>query len=175
MTGNNPSHLERSCFQPRLGLFSLRKDPLSVYFFFRFRQRFPLPVHSVGLAFPVRPCGCRANLRSDPPSRQWPQQRSFSFLHWPLSERRGGVAKLQKTGGFPAFHPLPWHAIVSRGQLPNGDDRDRTDNPRLAKAVLSQLSYVPVCPAENNRRALGWAYLDSNQGPRRYQRRALTN
>jgi hypothetical protein len=25
----------------------------------------------------------------------------------------------------------------------NGDDRDRTDNPRLAKAVLSQLSYVP--------------------------------
>ena len=25
----------------------------------------------------------------------------------------------------------------------SGDDRDRTDNPRLAKAVLSQLSYVP--------------------------------
>ena len=26
----------------------------------------------------------------------------------------------------------------------NGDDRARTGNPRLAKAVLSQLSYVPV-------------------------------
>ena len=26
----------------------------------------------------------------------------------------------------------------------NGDDRDRTGNPRLAKAVLSQLSYVPA-------------------------------
>ena len=25
----------------------------------------------------------------------------------------------------------------------NGDDRARTDNPRLAKPVLSQLSYVP--------------------------------
>ena len=25
----------------------------------------------------------------------------------------------------------------------NGDDRDRTGNPSLAKAVLSQLSYVP--------------------------------
>ena len=27
----------------------------------------------------------------------------------------------------------------------NGDDRDRTGNPCLAKAVLSQLSYVPGC------------------------------
>ena len=27
---------------------------------------------------------------------------------------------------------------------PGGDDRDRTDNPRLAKAVLSQLSYIPA-------------------------------
>jgi hypothetical protein len=29
------------------------------------------------------------------------------------------------------------------GLLRDGDDRDRTGNPRLAKAVLSQLSYVP--------------------------------
>ena len=28
-----------------------------------------------------------------------------------------------------------------------GDDGDRTHNPRLAKAVLSQLSYVPVVGA----------------------------
>ena len=27
--------------------------------------------------------------------------------------------------------------------MDNGDDGDRTHNPRLAKAVLSQLSYVP--------------------------------
>lgn len=29
------------------------------------------------------------------------------------------------------------------GFLTSGDDRARTDNPRLAKPVLSQLSYVP--------------------------------
>ena len=27
----------------------------------------------------------------------------------------------------------------------SGDDRDRTDNLRLARAALSQLSYVPEC------------------------------
>jgi hypothetical protein len=41
--------------------------------------------------------------------------------------------------------------LVSRPSLApeekaGGDDRDRTDNPRLAKAVLSQLSYIPVYP-----------------------------
>ena len=39
---------------------------------------------------------------------------------------------------------------------PGGDDRDRTDNPRLAKAVLSQLSYIPVYPfAATQERDLG--------------------
>ena len=32
----------------------------------------------------------------------------------------------------------------SFGFIKNGDDRDRTDNPLLAKQVLSQLSYAPV-------------------------------
>ena len=31
----------------------------------------------------------------------------------------------------------------------NGDEGDRTLNPRLAKAVLSQLSYVPEADAED--------------------------
>lgn len=34
----------------------------------------------------------------------------------------------------------------------SGDDRDRTDNPRLAKPVLSQLSYVPLGRRERGER-----------------------
>lgn len=41
-------------------------------------------------------------------------------------------------------HESRVRGILSQDSSPvNGDDRDRTDNPRLAKAVLSQLSYVP--------------------------------
>ena len=72
----------------------------------------------------------------------------------------------------------------------SGDEGARTLNPRLAKAVLSQLSYVPVVSgwgpaiagsATNGRhRPLAashyqWAHEDSNFGPRPYQGRALTN
>ena len=75
----------------------------------------------------------------------------------------------------------------------SGDDRARTGNPQLAKLVLSQLSYVPVpirgrhapslrhATQASSRRSvtakgmLQCAHMDSNHGPRRYQRRALTN
>ena len=52
-----------------------------------------------------------------------------------------------------------------------GGERDRTDDPLLAKQVLSQLSYTPllcVC-------ALWWVWLDSNQRPPPYQDGALTD
>ena len=43
--------------------------------------------------------------------------------------------------------PLRDYATVPsggpRGENTGGDDRDRTDNLRLAKAALSQLSYIP--------------------------------
>ena len=45
-------------------------------------------------------------------------------------------------------------AFPSPDPFPSGDDRDRTGNPCLAKAVLSQLSYVPV--------GHQWAAEDSN-------------
>ena len=77
-----------------------------------------------------------------------------------------------------------------------GDDRTRTDDPRLAKAVLSQLSYVPktgqkkgdktnLCEAPGGppleiglipsfRTSVEkWAYEDSNLGPHPYQGCAL--
>ena len=47
---------------------------------------------------------------------------------------------------------------------PGGDEGARTPDIRLAKAALSQLSYIPV-----------WAFEDSNLRPSPYQRDALTN
>ena len=47
-----------------------------------------------------------------------------------------------------------------------GADRDRTDDLRLAKPALSQLSYSP------NR---WWAWVDLNHRPPAYQADALTN
>ena len=47
----------------------------------------------------------------------------------------------------------------------------RTPDLRRARAALSQLSYDPAqVPAATHM----WARLDSNQGPRSYQDRALT-
>ena len=48
-----------------------------------------------------------------------------------------------------------------------GADRDRTDDPLLAKQVLSQLSYSP----EDG----WWVWMDSNHRPPPYQDDALTN
>ena len=48
-----------------------------------------------------------------------------------------------------------------------GADRDRTDDLRLAKPALSQLSYSP--PGN------WWAWVDSNYRPPAYQADALTN
>jgi hypothetical protein len=49
-----------------------------------------------------------------------------------------------------------------------GDEGTRTPGFRLAKAALSQLSYIPKL-------ILRWAFQDSNLRPRPYQRRALTS
>src|SRR5262245_55327347 len=64
-----------------------------------------------------------------------------------------------------------------------GGGRIRTGDPRLAKAVLYQLSYTPVDPIGEANEANGsaragrdwWAHLDSNQGPPPYQSGALAN
>ena len=48
-----------------------------------------------------------------------------------------------------------------------GGDRNRTDDPLLAKQVLSQLSYTPD--------DLWWVWMDSNHRPPPYQDGALTS
>ena len=60
------------------------------------------------------------------------------------------------------FHMNSQHIVVS-----GGGERDRTDDPLLAKQVLSQLSYTPGI--------LWWVWLDSNRRPPPYQDGALTD
>ncbi len=66
-----------------------------------------------------------------------------------------------------------------------GDEGIRTPGLRLAKAALSQLSYIPKAECLNALIPSGmsrpptsrfwWAFQDSNLGPFPYQRNALTN
>ena len=57
-------------------------------------------------------------------------------------------------------------ALASSDEPNGGGERDRTDDPLLAKQVLSQLSYTPN---------FWWVWLDSNQRPPPYQDGALTD
>ena len=80
--------------------------------------------------------------------------------------------------------------MIHRAQRNGGDDRDRTDDPLLAKQVLSQLSYAPASTAppggfrlrirfaaasRRRREQTKWAREDSNLRPHAYQACALTN
>ena len=74
--------------------------------------------------------------------------------------------------GFSALQDLPPCA--------GGAGRDRTDDLRLAKPPLSQLSYSPFfsCPVSsfpNKPKNFWWVWLDSNQRPPPYQDGALTS
>ena len=53
-----------------------------------------------------------------------------------------------------------------------GANRDRTDDLKLAKLALSQLSYGPVAVEFLDE---WWAWEDLNFRPHAYQARALTN
>ena len=95
----------------------------------------------------------------------------------------------------PSHRTLDFHDTVStRRSAPRapdrvafgGDDRDRTDDPLLAKQVLSQLSYAPNPELSPARRSLAssppapeaphwWAREDLNLRPHAYQACALTN
>lgn len=99
---------------------------------------------------------------------------SISHIDWRecdrVTFRRGDEASSASEGGRLFSHDLAVNRLGEK-KLKIGDDRDRTDNLRLARAALSQLSYVPVC-WWNQRE---WAYVDSNHGPRLYQSRTLTS
>ena len=56
-----------------------------------------------------------------------------------------------------------------------GAGRDRTDDLKLAKLALSQLSYGPVDRDKARDALMWWAWEDLNFRPHAYQARALTN
>ena len=60
------------------------------------------------------------------------------------SRLSGGRSNLLSYKPISLLGANPWLSSIS---LPfGGDNRDRTDDPLLAKQVLSQLSYTPVFP-----------------------------
>ena len=76
------------------------------------------------------------------------------------------------------------HLLAARPT--NGDDRDRTDDLRLAKAALSQLSYIPWTTRTIRAQVVlsetalipapfEWAWVDLNYRPHAYQACALTS
>jgi hypothetical protein len=77
--------------------------------------------------------------------------------------------------GRPERRPLLGSCAGNPSPGPKGGAAGiRTPDLRRARAALSQLSYGPE-PASRRTDRHGWARLDSNQGPRPYQGRALTS
>ena len=58
-----------------------------------------------------------------------------------------------------------------------GADRNRTCDPRVANAMLSQLSYSPLINQQGlkNTQLSKWVWIDSNYRPPPYQSGALTD
>ena len=89
----------------------------------------------------------------------------------------------QAVTGRVAKHSAPPNR--TRPAKPGGGDRIRTDDLKLAKLPLSQLSYAPGSPTraaqpktpgpENQWTPNWWAREDLNFRPHAYQARALTN
>ena len=62
--------------------------------------------------------------------------------------------------------PYYLYQTIELIKILGGGERDRTDDPLLAKQVLSQLSYTPFS---------WWVWVDLNHRPHAYQACALTN
>ena len=134
------------------------------------RSRPSCPVSFVSSSGTWAPCPPDTAKTRSPPRRVLARETSP-----PHARSRGAMSLLQSCLAFPcqgarveertdaATHRLP----------PGGAEGARTPSLRRARAALSQLSYGPSVPSVRCPRK--WARLDSNQGPRPYQGRALTN
>ena len=68
------------------------------------------------------------------------------------------------------FSLFSFQGAVPTFKSVGGDNRDRTDDPLLAKQVLSQLSYTPMIHFFK-----WWAQVGSNHRPHDYQSCALAS
>ena len=141
-------------------------------------------------AGPTGPSADQQFIGSHGPASAAPTTRAFARPQAggetgsPRSEEKA-VARREWRAMPRTLSPLP---SVSTSPPANGAEGTRTLDPRLAKPMLSQLSYGPregtsrIAIGSGSAMALEppvrdrkWAHEESNFGPRRYQRRALTN
>jgi hypothetical protein len=102
--------------------------------------------------------------RTDPPMSPGHRPASWCARRFPIARGSPHVCSARTSGAR--------HSLVK--VLPfRGAAGIRTPDLRRAKAALSRLSYGPLASRESQSPP-AWARLDSNQGPRPYQGRALT-
>ena len=95
----------------------------------------------------------------------------MSISKTPAQFRAAKLVKRGLNGAIAGIQHCNWNG---------GARRDRTDDLKLAKLPLSQLSYGPVSPNmirsdPSGPASIWWAWEDSNFRPHAYQARALTN
>src|SRR5262245_50555375 len=128
----------------------------------------------------ISPLGRPGSLRTHPCMRKT-RSALDSERYSVVKDRRSSPREPPPARSRPA-RPRGAERIEAR-RRPGGADRDRTDDLRLAKPALSQLSYSPKSlerSAANPRHATParerwWAWVDSNYRPPAYQADALTN
>ena len=114
-----------------------------------------------------------------------PARCALHFFHF-VKERTSNSGNLSyparsKTERRNTNKPSAHRPVLLLRPLENtgGAGRDRTDDLRLAKPPLSQLSYSPpflsCLELPKQTKKLWWVWLDSNQRPPPYQDGALTN
>lgn len=95
--------------------------------------------------------------------------------NWPLDRHRT-IGDENRSTPDPLPYPEAFHRQINRDRCrkTGGGGRDRTDDLKLAKLALSQLSYAP---GFNGSPVQGkwWAREDLNFRPHAYQACALTN
>src|SRR5690554_1427847 len=90
-----------------------------------------------------------------------------------LKSTRLSTTRKNTTRPFRALlNPEP--SCLKKPVVSGGAGRDRTDDPRLAKPMLSQLSYSPTVSSTYSV-PVWWVWLGSNQRPPPYQDGALTS
>src|SRR4051794_18117589 len=102
---------------------------------------------------PRLPSGSATDKR---PERGFPLRRPGRTTHSPTRRQKAPETRKRASGGFLAR--VSFGAASAARTARNGGDRIRTDDPLLAKQVLSQLSYTP---------AASWHHRKGRGGPGR--------